>query len=85
MSRAWESLIDGARELDRGGPVEAVLSDLLARFDVHGASDQPGYAVAELLRALLAAWGDDEEDEFWALGEDDDEAAASLPGKTTNA
>ena len=74
MSSGWESLIDGARDLDRGADVEAVLADLLTRFDACGASDQPGYAVAELLRALLAAWGDDEEDELWALGEGDDEA-----------
>jgi hypothetical protein len=76
MSSEWESLIEGARELDRGVPVEAVLEELLTRFDMHGASDLPGYAVAELLRALLAAWGDDgrQEDELSAVGEGDDEA-----------
>jgi hypothetical protein len=67
MSSKWESLIDGARELDSGVAVEAVLAELLTRFDACGASDQPGYGIAELLRALLAAWGDDEK--LWAVAE----------------
>jgi hypothetical protein len=74
MSSEWDSLIDGARELDRGVPVEAVLEELLTRFDACGASDLPGYAVSELLRALLAAWGDDDGDDLWAVGEDDNDA-----------
>jgi hypothetical protein len=32
MSSAWESLIDGARELDRGVPAETVLTELLAAW-----------------------------------------------------
>ena len=74
MSRLWQSLVDGARDLDRGAGVEEVLTELLTRFDACGASDPPGYAVAELLRALLAAWGEDEEDELWADIEGDDAA-----------
>ena len=74
MSRLWQSLVDGARDLDRGAGVEEVLTELLTRFDIHRASDPPGYAVAELLRALLAAWGEDEEDELWADSEGDDAA-----------
>ena len=74
MSSVWQSLIDGARDLDRGAAVETVLTALLTRFDIHCASDPPGYAVAELLRALLAAWGEDEEDELWADIEGDDAA-----------
>ncbi len=72
MSRLWQSLIDGARDLDRGVAVEEVLTELLTRFDIHCASDQPRYAVAELLRAPLTAWRDDEDDEFWADSEGDD-------------
>jgi hypothetical protein len=71
MSDKWDWLLDGARDLDRGIAVEAVLAD--TRFDVHGVSDQPAYAVAELLRALLAAWGNDDGDVL-AVGEDDNEA-----------
>ena len=72
MSSVWQSLIDGARDLDRGAAVETVLTELLTRFDLHCASDQSGCAVAELLRALLAACGDDEE--LWAVSEGDDAA-----------
>jgi hypothetical protein len=72
MNNGWESLIDVARDLDRGDDVEAILADLLSRFEACGASDQPGYAVAEFLRALLAAWPDEEDD--WLVGEGDDEA-----------
>lgn len=64
MGSEWESLIDGARDLDRGGDAEAILAGLLRRFDACGASDPAGNAVAELLRALLAAWPDDEEEDF---------------------
>ena len=74
MSGVWQSLIDGARELDRGAAVETVLTELLTRFDLHRASDQSGCAVAELLRALLAVCGEDEEDELWADIEGDDAA-----------
>jgi hypothetical protein len=73
-NQEWEWLLDGARDLDRGIDVAAVLTDLQTRFDVHGASDQPAYAVAELLRALLAAWGDDDGGDLWAVGEDDNDA-----------
>jgi hypothetical protein len=71
MSSEWESLIDGARDLDRGKDGKAVLADLLRRFDACGASDAAGYAIAELLRALLAAWPDDDD---WLIGEGDDES-----------
>ncbi len=70
MSRLWQSLVDGARDLDRGAAVEEVLTELLTRFDIRCASDQPRYAVAEPLRALLTAWNDEEEDELWAEGDD---------------
>jgi hypothetical protein len=71
MNNGWESLIDAARDLERGDDGKAILADLLTRFEACGASDQPGYAVAAFLRALLAAWPDEED---WLEGEGDDEA-----------
>ena len=73
MSGVWQSLIDGARDLDRSAAVETVLTEPLTRFDVHCASDQSGCAVAELYGRCWRL-GATTRGELWAVSGGDDAA-----------
>jgi hypothetical protein len=92
---AWEAVIEGATEVeslaeefdadDRRCRTRDVLDRIIARFDCCPADDLPARAVTALVNAWLLTLDMEEQDEFWALVDENQEAASYSVEELTNA
>ena len=70
--RRWELTLVAAQDIQRGEPPQRVLADLVIQFETSTPADLPGYAVNELIMALLAVMEAETRSHLKRLCDDDD-------------
>ena len=69
--RRWERTLDAAWDIRRAEPPQRVLADLVTQFETSTPADLPGYAVNELIMALLAVMEAETRSKLKRLCDDD--------------